>query len=158
MRPALEVEDLTFGFHPGQPVLRGVSFCVWEGECLGIIGANGAGKSTLLWCLLGLLREQGGVRIFGEKARKNHWGRIGFVFQNPEDQLFMPKLIEDITLPLVNRGVPAGVARERALAALETMGLREAALRPAGELSLGQRKRAAIAAALAPSPDLLILD
>jgi len=158
MKPLLEVENLRFAYDSARPVLDGITFSVFDGECVGIVGANGAGKSTLLWCLLGLLKGTGNVRFFGENLHKRNLARVGVVFQNPEDQLFMPRLIDDFTLPLVNRGVPATVARESALAALESAGLRDVLDRPASQLSLGERKRAAIAAALAGSPELLLLD
>jgi cobalt/nickel transport system ATP-binding protein len=158
MKPILEVESLLFAFNSGRPVLQDISFSVEEGECVGIVGANGAGKSTLLWCLLGLLEARGAVRFFGEKLRKSALGRIGVVFQNPEDQLFMPRLLDDVSLPLLNRGREEASATERALEALERVSLRHAAERPAAQLSLGERKRAAIAAALAGDPELLLLD
>jgi cobalt/nickel transport system ATP-binding protein len=158
MKPIVEVEALAFAFDSGRPVLQDISFSISEGECVGIVGANGAGKSTLLWCLLGLLEARGSVRFFGEKLRKATLGRIGVVFQNPEDQLFMPRLIDDISLPLLNRGSEEPAATERALKALDQVSLRAAAERPAAQLSLGERKRAAIAAALAGEPELLLLD
>ncbi|MCC7175665.1 MAG: ABC transporter ATP-binding protein [Bryobacterales bacterium] len=158
MRRVLEVERLRFGFDPPSEVLHGVSFAVNEGECLGIVGANGSGKSTLLWCVLGLYHAGGSVKLFGEPLSRKNRHRIGAVFQNPEDQLFMPRLLEDVALPLINRGVPASTAGKQALAALEAAGLGHAAGRPAAKLSLGERKRAAIAAALVTSPELLILD
>jgi cobalt/nickel transport system ATP-binding protein len=158
MKPVLEIQNLRFAYDSTRPVLDGITFSVFEGECVGIVGANGAGKSTLLWCLLGLLKGTGNVRFFGENLHKRHLARIGVVFQNPEDQLFMPRLIDDFTLPLVNRGVPTAVARERAVEALESAGLRHVLDRPANQLSLGERKRAAIAAALAGSSELLLLD
>ncbi len=158
MNGVLEVRNLTFAFDSSRCILNDVTFSVGAGECVGILGANGAGKSTLLWCLLGMLRATGTVRFFGEKLDKRTLPRVGVVFQNPEDQLFMPRLIDDLTLPLVNRGVPTQRATERGLEALEGVGLREAAKRPAAQLSLGERKRAAIAAALVGSPDLLLLD
>jgi cobalt/nickel transport system ATP-binding protein len=158
MTPVLEVENLDFSFDSDRIVLSGIGFSVSEGESVGIVGANGAGKSTLLWCLVGLLKASGSVRLFGEKPARKHLRRIGFVFQNPEDQLFMPSLVQDVALTLVNRGVPAGEASEKALEALALVGLRNEAQRPASHLSLGQRKRASVAAALVASPDLLLLD
>jgi len=98
------------------------------------------------------------VRLFGEKLNRNDRGRVGVVFQNPEDQLFMPSILEDLTLPLMNQGVSHQEAEARARSALASVALREAAHRPAAQLSLGERKRAAIALALARAPELLILD
>jgi len=158
MNTVLEVRELTFGYDSGPPCLHSISFSVGEGECVGIVGANGAGKSTLLWCLLGLLKAQGVVNVFGEKLRKRNLGRIGVVFQNPEDQLFMPTLLQDVTLPLMNRGATAEAAAEKAQAALRSMGLEDLGHRPATQLSLGERKRASLAAALAGSPEILFLD
>ena len=158
MSAVLAVERLRFGFDPQREVLHDVSFAVAEGECLGVAGANGSGKSTLVWCLLGLHRAEGAVRLFGESVSRGNRHRIGVVFQNPEDQLFMPRLADDVALPLVNRGMGAVEAAERAHASLEAMDLAHAAGRPASQLSLGERKRAAIAAALVTSPELLILD
>jgi cobalt/nickel transport system ATP-binding protein len=158
MSAVLQVKELRFGFDPKREVLHGVSFEVAEGECLGLVGANGSGKSTLLWCLLGLHPADGSVRVFGEPLSRKARHRVGAVFQNPEDQLFMPRLVEDVALPLVNRGVTAEEAARRALMVLENAGLGESANRPASQLSLGERKRAAIAAALITEPDLLVLD
>jgi cobalt/nickel transport system ATP-binding protein len=157
MTPVIEAEGLRFGFEPGREVLRDVSLRVLAGERVAIAGANGAGKSTLLWCLLGLYRAEGRVRLFGLPPRQARW-RVGVVFQNPEDQLFMPTLLDDAALPLINRGLGREQARERARQALAVMGLEAEAGRPARQLSLGQRKRAAIAVALAANPELLVLD
>jgi cobalt/nickel transport system ATP-binding protein len=158
VKPVLTVTDLNFSFERGQPVLQQVSFQAMEGECLGIVGCNGAGKSTLLWCLLGLLKASGSVRLFGEKVGKESLARVGMVFQNPEDQLFMPTVLDDVALPLVNRGMQPLRARAIAMEKLRLLGLDKLAGRSAARLSIGERKRACIAACLAPSPELLILD
>ncbi len=158
MKTILEVKNLNYSFEPGQPCLRDICFEVMEGECLGIAGANGAGKSTLLWCLLGFLKASGSVRLFGDKVGKRVLTRIGMVFQNPEDQLFMANILDDVALPLANRGIPLDEARSRAIKELDLMGLRHVSDRPAARLSIGERKRASIAAALAGSPELLLLD
>ena len=158
MKTVLEVQGLTFGYEAGQSCLNDVSFSVSERECVGIVGANGAGKSTLLWCLLGLLKAKGAVRLLGEKPSRRSLARVGVVFQNPEDQLFMPTLMQDVTLPLVNRGAAAEAAAARAQAALHALGLDHLAGRPATRLSLGEQKRASIAAALAGAAEILLLD
>lgn len=158
MNLVLEVEDLRFAFEPRRPILRGVSFRVAAGESVAVLGPNGGGKSTLLWCVLGLLKPQGTVRMFGQPRTRASLARVGVVFQNPEDQLFMPRLVEDLSLILIHRGLPPADASRLALQALESAGLASAADLPASHLSLGQRKRAAIAAALVCRPELLILD
>jgi len=158
VKSALEVTGLNFSFDRNQPVLQNINFRVSEGEYLGIVGGNGAGKSTLLWCLLGLLKATGSIRFFGEEISKRAQARIAMVFQNPEDQLFMPALLDDVALPLVNRGLGISEARRMALDMLDKLGLRDLVARPATKLSIGERKRASIAAALSTSPELLLLD
>lgn len=158
MTPLLEVSRLSFGFSRRRTVFEDLSFTLARGEKAGLVGANGAGKSTLLWCLLGLLKPSGDVRFFGERLTRGHTDRVGVVFQNPEEMLFMPTLLDDLTLPLLNRGWTAAEAAGRAREVLQQVELAEFADSPAANLSLGQRKRAAIAAALAPKPELLLLD
>jgi len=157
MSAAIEVANLSFAFERGHDVLTDVTFRIEPGERVSILGGNGAGKSTLVWCLGGILRPRGELRIFGQSPHIAR-GRIGLVFQNPEDQLFMPSIHEDLTLPLINRGVSEDQAANHARHVLEKVGLLDLAERPASKLSFGQRKRAAIAAVLVSSPDILILD
>jgi cobalt/nickel transport system ATP-binding protein len=158
MRPLLEVEHLSYSYDSTDAVLRDISFSVQEGESLGIVGGNGAGKSTLIWCVLGLLKAKGTVRLLGEHPSKSNLARVGVVFQNPEDMLFMPTLLDDVTLPLINRGADRQSATDRAQEVLGQVGLQRLVKRPATQISLGERKRASIAAALAGRPDLLMLD
>jgi cobalt/nickel transport system ATP-binding protein len=157
MTPALEVSNLRFAYGSGT-ALDGVSFQVAAGEAVGLAGANGSGKSTLLWCLAGLLRVSGKALLFGEPPSAKLLHRIGMVFQNPEDQLFMPTLAQDLALPLLNMGIGREAAHENAAARLREFGLEKCAARPATQLSLGQRKRAAVALALIRRPELLLLD
>jgi cobalt/nickel transport system ATP-binding protein len=155
--PAVEVRGL--GYSYGQTrALSDVSFSVAPGERVGVAGANGSGKSTLLWCLLGLLPAKGEVRIFGRPLGRRPPRQAALVFQNPEDQLFMPALLDDVALGLLNRGEAPECARAKAREALRAVDLLELAGREASQLSLGQRKRAAIAVALAAAPELLLLD
>ena len=157
MTPALKVSALRFAYD-ADAVLDGISFEVAAGESVGLAGANGSGKSTLLWCAAGLLRAAGEVGIFGERLTKEVLTKIGMVFQNPEDQLFMPTLAQDLALPLLNSGVKRDIAHARAEACLREFGLERASERPASQLSLGQRKRAAVALALIRRPELLLMD
>lgn len=98
------------------------------------------------------------MRFFGQKQTPDSLRRIGVVFQNPEDQLFMPSIMDDLMLPLLNRGISRDKAIIQANAVLQQVGLADLRDRPARQLSLGQNKRAAIATSLVCSPDLLILD
>lgn len=154
---ALEVSHLRFAYD-AEPVLDDISFQVGDSESVAIVGANGSGKSTLLWCLAGLLRASGRILVFGKPPGARALARVGMVFQNPEDQLFMPTLIQDLALPLLNAGMERGAARQRAAALLGEFGLEKYCDRPATHLSLGQRKRAAVALALVRKPDLLLFD
>ncbi len=158
MKPVLELDGVSFSFDREGTILSEISLCIEEGEKVGLVGANGAGKSTLLWCALGLLRAQGDIRLFGQKRNPESMRHISMVFQNPEDQLFMPSLLEDLTLPLLNRGASRESAEASAYEALTRVGLEALGAKPARQLSLGQRKRAAIAASIADSPEMLILD
>lgn len=157
MSAAIEVAHLSFAFERGRDVLSDISFQIMHGERISILGGNGAGKSTLVWCLAGLIRPQGEIRILGQSP-KDARGHVGLVFQNPEDQLFMPSIKEDLELPLLNRGTSERDATQQAEIALQQVGLLESGVRPSSKLSFGQRKRAAIAAALVSRPEILILD
>ncbi|MEG4281431.1 ABC transporter ATP-binding protein [Microcoleus sp. MON1_C1] len=161
--PTIEVQDLVFGYPEQKPVLRGISFTLHPGERVALLGLTGAGKSTLLENLIGLKMPQSGeIRVQGKKLEEATLSQarrqIGFCFQDANDQLFMPTILEDVTFGPRNYGVPPGVARERALALLDEFGLVEFANRSAHELSGGQRRLAALAAILALEPAILILD
>ena len=157
MTPVLEVSGLGFRYET-RTVLRGITFELQPGESVGLVGSNGSGKSTLLWCIAGLLHGSGEVRLFGAKPSKATRRRIGMVFQNPEDQLFMPTLLQDLALPLVNQGVRPENAQAAAQDWLQRFGLGRQTTSPATHLSLGQRKRAAVALAMIRKPEFLILD
>ncbi|MBD1830188.1 energy-coupling factor ABC transporter ATP-binding protein [Microcoleus vaginatus GB1-A2] len=161
--PTIEVQDLVFGYPEQKPVLRGISFTLHPGERVALLGLTGAGKSTLLENLIGLKMPQSGeIRVQGKKLEEATLSQarrqIGFCFQDANDQLFMPTILEDVTFGPRNYGVPPGVARDRALSLLDEFGLLEFANRSAHELSGGQRRLAALAAILALEPAILILD
>ena len=157
MTPVLEVSGLSFRYE-SETALKEISFQVAAGDSVGLVGANGSGKSTLLWCVAGLLHSAGVVRLFGGQPAKACRQRIGMLFQNPEDQLFMPTLAQDLALPLVNHGLCPKEARTAARDWLERFGLGRYCDLPATHLSLGQRKRAAVALAMVRKPEFLILD
>ena len=163
MTPTIEVQNLVFGYPQQKLVLQGISFTLQPGERVALLGLTGAGKSTLLENLIGLKMPQSGeVRVQGiklEQATLSQVRRqIGFCFQDANDQLFMPTILEDVMFGPRNYGVSPEVARDRALSLLDEFGLVEFANRSAHELSGGQRRLAALAAILALEPAILILD
>lgn len=161
----VEVEDLAY-MYPGasRAALSGVRLAVAAGEHVAVVGPNGAGKSTLLLHLNGiLLPQQGAVRVGGlevsppnlEEVRT----RVGIVFQDPDDQLFMPTLLEDVAFGPLCRGLPAQQAESRARRALLEVGLGELDPgRAAHHLSGGEKRRAAVATVLSMDPGVLALD
>lgn len=162
MKLAVEVEQLSYAYPDGTPGLAGVSVHVAEGETLGLIGPNGAGKSTLLLHLNGILSGGGEVRIFGESPADlsvhDAARQVGLVFQNPDDQLFMPRVLDDVTFGPFNLGLPREEAEARARTALAEVGMSNYACRPPHHLSLGEKRRVAIAAVLVMHPSVLALD
>jgi cobalt/nickel transport system ATP-binding protein len=160
--PLLEIAGLTYTYSDGTPALRGADMAVRSGEKVGLVGQNGSGKSTLLMCISGLYAGKGDIRIGGVEAtgsrRREARGRIGLVFQSPDDQLFMPTLADDLAFGPVNLGLDAHTVGHRVEDAAEQMGLSQLLDRPPHHLSMGQRRNAAIATVLAMEPALLLMD
>ena len=159
----ISVVDLGFAYPDGTRALDGVSFEVGHGEAIAVVGANGAGKSTLLMHLNGLLTpSQGAVDIGGTPVTKGTLAEIrrtvGMVFQDPDDQLFMPTVAEDVGFGPLNLGLPPeDVARrvDEALARVDATRLKE---RPPYRLSGGEKRAVAIATVLAMEPNILVMD
>jgi len=163
MTEVLGLEGLCYRYPGGQQALGGVSFTVAEGESVAIVGPNGAGKSTLLLHLNGLLRPTSGrVRLLGRVIDDNNlkWARqqVGLVFQNPDDQLFCPSIFDDVAFGPLAMGYPDDEVRRRVSSALDSVGLAGFEQRSPLHLSLGEKKRAALATVLSMSPELLALD
>ncbi len=160
--PAVEAEDLRFTYPDGTDVLRGVGFTVQQGESVAIIGPNGAGKTTLLLHLNGILRGTGNLRIFGlaveDKNLREIRRRVGVVFQDPEDQLFLTSVAQDVAFGPVNMGLEKDEVLVRVKEALAAVGMQDHGDRPAHHLSFGQKKRVATATVLAMGPEVLVLD
>ena len=159
----VEASDLAYAYPDGTPALRGVSFRITHGESVGIIGANGAGKSTLLLHLSGCLRASSGTVRVGEvpvtKATLAQIRRsVGTIFQDPDDQLFMPTVAEDVAFGPLNLGWPPEEVERRVTQALEAVQASHLRDRPPYQLSGGEKRAAAIATVLAMSPDILVLD
>lgn len=162
--PLFSLEQVTLAHDPATPVLREVDFALYPGQRLGLYGPNGCGKTTLLRCIVGLHRPmQGVVRFQGHILRKDadfHPLRcaVGFVLQHAEDQLFFPTVLEDVAFGPLNLGLAPDEARERALAALDRLGLTGFADRLTHALSGGEKKLVSLAGVLAMRPQALLLD
>ncbi|MEA5502569.1 ABC transporter ATP-binding protein [Halotia wernerae UHCC 0503] len=157
------VQNLVYAYPRQEPVLQDISFTLNSGDRVALMGATGSGKSTLLENLIGLKQPQSGkIWINGIQVEPKSLPQvrryIGFGFQDANDQLFMPTILEDITFGPRNYGVPPAVAIDRARQLLADFGLEAYANRSAHELSGGQRRLAALAAILALEPAILILD
>ncbi len=160
--PLLELQHYSFRYPDGTVGLDDVNLCIGRGDTLALVGENGAGKSTLASCLLGLNRGQGYFFVDGQAAghdRKNGlWRRVGMVFQNAADQLFTPSCREEVAFGPQRLGLKGEELRARVDAALATVHLDGFADKVPLNMSGGERKRLAIAAALAMNPEILILD
>lgn len=159
----IEAREVSFDYPDGTPALLDISFRIEHGESVAIVGANGAGKSTLLLQLNGLLMPTHGQVIVGDIAvspgtRAHVHRTVGFVFQDPDDQLFMPTVLDDVAFGPLNMGLDPEEARSRAQAALGAVGAGQLAARAPYRLSGGEKRSAAIAGVLAMSPSILVLD
>ena len=161
--PALEVEGVAFAYPDGHQALYGVSFTVRRRERVALLGPNGAGKTTLVLQLNGvLLPGAGRVAVAGLPVASEHLReirrRVGIVFQDPDDQLFMPTVAEDVAFGPANLGLRGADLETRVKGALTAVGMEEHADRPPHHLSFGQRRRVAVATVLAMEPEVLVLD
>ncbi|MBP8645871.1 MAG: ABC transporter ATP-binding protein [Syntrophobacteraceae bacterium] len=159
----VEVNELHFSYPDGNKALGGVSFRVTHGERLGVVGANGAGKSTLLLHLNGtLVPESGTVRIgdfpLTKKTLPHVRRTVGMVFQDPDDQLFMPRVYDDVAFGPLNLGFPPEEVHDRVMKALATVGADHLRDRPPYRLSAGEKRAVAIATVLSMAPDILVMD
>ena len=159
----VELRNVEYRYPDGTRALGGVDLTVRRGRSVALLGPNGAGKSTLLLHLNGVLRPSAGtVRIGGRDLTQDALPAIrravGLVFQDPDDQLFMTTLYEDVAFGPLNSGVSPAEADALVHEALHQVGLADVASRPGHHLSFGQRKRAALATVLVMKPELLVLD
>jgi len=162
MDRAVEIEKLSFSYPDGQQGLKDITLVVYPGENLAVIGPNGAGKSTLLLHLNGILRGNSTVKIFGlsveEKNLKEIRRKVGLVFQDPEDQLFSPTVFDDVAFGPINMGYSESEVKQRVTEALNWVGMIGYEQRSPHHLSIGEKKKIAIATVLSLSPELLVLD
>ena len=162
MSPLILVRELRYQYDDGTLALNGVDFRLEKGETVALLGANGSGKTTFALHLNGLLSGQGAVEVCGlpviPKNLVDIRRKIGLVFQDSESQLFMPTVLEDVAFGPMNHGLSPRHAAERAMAALEQVGMSAAAGKAPYHLSAGEKKRVAIAGILAVEPEILVLD
>jgi cobalt/nickel transport system ATP-binding protein len=161
--PVLDVRGLAFAYPDGHQALFGVDLHVHRGERVALLGPNGAGKTTLVHHLNGiLLAGAGSVHVSGLPVTKPNLletrRRVGVVFQDPDDQLFMPTVRDDVAFGPANLGLRGPELEARARHALEQVGMADFADRPPHHLSFGQRRRVAVATVLAMEPEILVMD
>lgn len=159
----IEFVDTYFTYPDGKKAINGITFYVNHGESVGIVGANGAGKSSLLMLMTGLLLPtKGEVRVGGVPVAKKTLSvirqKIGFTFQDPDDQLFMSTVYDDIAFGPRNYGVDEEEVKKRAMKAMEAVGVVHIKDRAPYKLSGGEKRAAAIAAILSMEPDILAMD
>ncbi len=161
--PSLEVESLDFSYPEGHQALSGIDLHVHHGERVALLGPNGAGKTTLLLHLNGILRPTSGtVRVAGlevsDESALEVRRRVGLVFQDPDDQLFMPTVGQDVAFGPANFGLEGEELDARVAEALRAVSMLDAVERAPHHLSYGERRRVAIATVLAMRPEILVLD
>lgn len=158
----LTIRNLNFSYPDGRAALFDVSLSLREGEKVALVGPNGAGKSTLMLHLNGILGGRGEITVAGMRLMKDNLplirAKVGLVFQNPDDQLFSPTVFEDVAFAPLHMGLPEAQIRERVDAALGAVQMDAYRERLSHHLSVGEKKRIAIATALSMRPSLLALD
>lgn len=158
----LLVEDLYFHYPDGREALRGVSLKLCAGDKAALVGPNGAGKSTLMLHLNGILTGQGEVQVAGLRLTPDNLpairAMVGLVFQNPDDQLFSPTVFEDVAFGPLHMGLPEEEVHARVDEALEMVRMTAYKDRLSHHLSMGEKKRIAIATVLSMRPQVLALD
>ena len=162
MPPLIDVRDLHYRYDDGTVALDGVDFQLFSGETVAVFGANGSGKTTFVLHLNGLLTGQGSVTVAGIPVCRETLvevrQKVGLIFQDSDNQLFMPTVLEDVAFGPLNLGLTREEAAMRATQALEQVGMLQAAAKAPYHLSAGEKKRVAIAGILAMRPEILVLD
>jgi cobalt/nickel transport system ATP-binding protein len=161
--PVLDLRGLAFAYPDGHQALYGVALHVHAGERVALLGPHGAGKTTLVLHLNGILSAgAGAVAVSGLPVTKENLQevrrRVGVVFQDPDDQLFMPTVRDDVAFGPANLGLRGAALEARVRDALDKVGMADFADRPPHHLSFGQRRRVAVATVLAMEPEILVLD
>ncbi len=158
----IEIKNLTYSYPDGTIALKNINLNVFEGESIGIIGPNGAGKSTLLLHLNGILKGSGDVRILDFKVEEKNLpeirSKVGLVFQDPDNQLFMPSVFDDVAFGPINMKLPKEEIVTAVHKSLEKVDMLASIDRLSHHLSFGEKKRISIATVLSMNPEVLVLD
>ena len=158
----VKVKNLNFSYPDGHVALRGVSFNLCPGDKVALVGPNGAGKSTLMLHLNGILNGRGDIDVGGVRLTRDNLpairAMVGLVFQNPDDQLFSPTVFDDVAFGPLHMGLPEAEVMGRVEKALEAVRMSSYRDRLSHHLSMGEKKRIAIATVLSMDPKILILD
>lgn len=161
-KKAIEIKDLSYTYPDGTEALRDINLDVFEGESLGIIGPNGAGKSTLLLHLNGILKGDGYIKVFElevvDKNLPQIRTKVGLVFQEPDNQLFMPTVVDDVAFGPINMMLSKNIVEVCVREALKEVDMLDFINHPSQHLSFGEKRRVSIATVLAMKPDILALD
>ncbi len=162
MHHSIEVENLSYTYPDGHQALYEVSLNIEPCEKVALVGPNGAGKSTLILHLNGILTGRGEVRVCGMQVNEKNLGRVraqvGLVFQSPDDQLFSPTVYDDVAFGPLYQGLPIPEVNNRVEAALAAVRMEDYTRRVSHHLSMGEKKRIAIATVLSMEPEVLVLD
>ncbi len=162
MHHSIEIEHLSFSYPDGHQALRDVSLRIAPCEKVALVGPNGAGKSTLILHLNGILTGQGAIRVCGLDVVEKNFGRVrarvGLVFQSPDDRLFSPTVFDDVAFGPLYQGLQEKEVRARVDVALQAVHMNDYGQRMSHHLSVGEKKRIAIATVLSMKPEVLVLD
>lgn len=159
---AVEIKNLNFAYPDGTRALKNINMQIETGDSVGLIGPNGAGKTTLLLHLNGILRGDGEVKIFNtlvnKKSLKEVRKKVGLVFQDPDDQLFMPTVFDDVSFGPINLGFAKEKVMEKVKEALKMVEMENFIDKSPHHLSFGEKKKISLATVFSMDPEILALD
>ena len=161
-KKAIEIRNLNYSYPDGTKALRDINLDIFAGESVGIIGPNGAGKTSLLLHLNGILKGTGKICILDFEMNGKNLAQIrrkvGLVFQDPENQLFMPTVFDDVSFGPINMMLPRAQIETSVNEALKEVGMLDSIKRSSHHLSFGEKKRVSIATVMSMEPEILALD
>jgi len=162
MQELINVRNLSFNYPDGQQALKDINLTIYKGESVAVMGPNGAGKSTLIMHFNGILQSNGSVSLLGKPVNDGNlkWVRskVGLVFQTPDDQLFSPTVFDDVAFGPINMGYSKDEVKQAVTKALDAVSMNGFEKRSSYHLSVGEKRRVAIATVLSMSPEILVID